>query len=424
MPPVIQVRGLGKLYRIGARRSGASLRETLSQAASHLTERLRRQPRRPRLDATELWALRDVSFDVEQGEVTGILGRNGAGKSTLLKILSRITDPTEGEAILHGHVASLLEVGTGFHGDLTGRENIFLNGAILGMSRREIARKFDEIVAFAEVDRFIDTQVKHYSSGMYMRLAFAVAAHMEPDILVVDEVLAVGDTAFQRKCLGKMKDVAGQGRTVLFVSHNMQAVRTLCHTAVWLDEGRIRERGLSEEVIEHYVRAADEELSGEEIQKFIARVPPDPLFRLIDISVRQQGVRTNTVLSGKPVDIEVKFQTLDESQGLHVYIRLFDTDGTMLLESNSNGADFAMWSMKAGTWRIAGQIPGDLLAERRYILHVGVAIAHGNRYLLPEPYTVRLDATASGVVNSVYPGYMTPARLAPLFPWVAEEIGD
>jgi ABC-type polysaccharide/polyol phosphate transport system ATPase subunit len=199
-----------------------------------------------------LWALQDVSFEVKQGEVIGIIGRNGAGKSTLLKILSRITEPTEGRAIIHGRVGSLLEVGTGFHPELSGRENIYLNGAILGMHRTEIERKFDEIVAFAEVERFLDTPVKRYSSGMYVRLAFAVAAHLEPEVLVVDEVLAVGDAAFQKKCLGKMSDVAQQGRTVLFVSHNMNAVQRLCPRAILLERGRLLADGPSDEIITRY----------------------------------------------------------------------------------------------------------------------------------------------------------------------------
>ena len=204
------------------------------------------------LTSESFWALRNVSFDVHEGDVLGIIGRNGAGKSTLLKILSRITEPSEGKVAFRGRVASLLEVGTGFHPELTGRENIFLNGAILGMSRAEIRQKFDEIVGFAEVERFLDTPVKHFSSGMYVRLAFAVAAHLDPEILIVDEVLAVGDAEFQNKCLAKMKDVAGHGRTVLFVTHNMDAVRRLCSVAMLLKAGRVQSVGPTEEIIESY----------------------------------------------------------------------------------------------------------------------------------------------------------------------------
>jgi lipopolysaccharide transport system ATP-binding protein len=234
----ISVEGIGKLYKLGERERYSTLRDRLTGLMRDPFCRFRRQPVRDETAAT-LWALRDVSFNVQQGEVVGIIGRNGSGKSTLLKVLSRITEPTQGTVRIRGRVGSLLEVGTGFHPELTGRENIFLNGAILGMGKSEIARKFDEIVAFAEVERFIDTPVKHYSSGMYVRLAFAVAAHLEPEIMIVDEVLAVGDLTFQQKCLGKMGDVAKQGRTVLLVTHNMLPVRTLCTRAILLGEGRV-----------------------------------------------------------------------------------------------------------------------------------------------------------------------------------------
>jgi len=266
---VISADGLGKRYQLGEAPATDSLREALAatfsraaitRAARALTTFGRGHDNGD--DANTLWSLRDVTFDVVSGATLGIIGRNGAGKSTLLKILSRITPPTTGRARIVGRVGSLLEVGTGFHPDLTGRENIYLNGALLGMRRQEIARKFDEIVAFAEIARFLDTQVKHYSSGMYMRLAFAVAAHLEPDILVVDEVLAVGDVDFQRKCIGKMGRVADEGRTVLFVSHNMAAIRSLCRTAMVLDAGRIVRQGDPGTCIAYYVaQGLDEDTS-------------------------------------------------------------------------------------------------------------------------------------------------------------------
>ncbi len=249
--PVITVENLAKHYVIGHESRHDNLRDTLHHTARKLWRRFRWGTG---FQTEEFWALRDVSFAVTQGEVVGIIGRNGAGKSTLLKILSRITEPTSGRVAIRGRVASLLEVGTGFHPELSGRENIFLNGAILGMSRAEIRRKFDEIVAFAEVAKFLDTPVKHYSSGMYVRLAFAVAAHLEPEILIVDEVLAVGDVAFQKKCLGKMQDVArNEGRTVLFVSHQNDAVRALCQRCIWLSDGRISREGNVNEVIRAYM---------------------------------------------------------------------------------------------------------------------------------------------------------------------------
>ena len=250
MHTAIRVEGLGKRYRLRQREPYGTLRDVIVRAAKLPTRMLASQ--RGRGEGDILWALRDVGFEIRDGEVVGIIGRNGSGKSTLLKILSRITEPTTGHALVRGRVGSLLEVGTGFHPELTGRENVFVNGAILGMRRRDILRHFDEIVGFAGVERFIDTPVKHYSSGMQMRLAFAVAAHLEPEILLVDEVLAVGDAEFQRRCLGKMKDVSLQGRTVLLVSHQMGQIRRLCETVIWLDRGQVRAAGPAGATIRAY----------------------------------------------------------------------------------------------------------------------------------------------------------------------------
>jgi lipopolysaccharide transport system ATP-binding protein len=280
----IRAESLGKRYRIGGQRARyKTLRDTLTSAAAAPVRRLRSvlRDRSARASNEIIWALRDVSFDVGRGEIVGIIGRNGAGKSTLLKILSRITKPTVGYADVWGRVGSLLEVGTGFHPELTGRENIYLNGTILGMRRYEIAQKFDEIVAFAEVSKFVDTPVKHYSSGMYMRLAFSVAAHLEPEILLVDEVLAVGDLAFQKKCLGKMGEVAEQGRTVLFVSHNMAAIKQLCKTGILLHEGRILRQGPIGDVIQEYIGGAALSASCVEIK------PTDHVTGLNGIQVRR-----------------------------------------------------------------------------------------------------------------------------------------
>src|SRR5579872_7429519 len=244
---VIHVENLGKRYRVGERQRYLALRDVLTRAFTAPFRGRRRND-----TADHMWALRDVSFDVRQGEVVGLIGRNGAGKTTLLKILSRITRPTEGHAEIRGRIASLLEVGTGFHLELTGRENVYLNGAVLGMSKREIARKFDAIVSFAGVERFIDTPLKHFSTGMQMRLAFAVAAHLEPEILLVDEVLAVGDLEFQKKCLGKMQEVSRSGRTIIFVSHQMNQIRRLCERVLWINAGQIRQSGPAGKIIGAY----------------------------------------------------------------------------------------------------------------------------------------------------------------------------
>lgn len=258
----LRAHGIGKQFRIGrVQNTHPTLRDVIASGASQMLRRLRRPGEHPHTNRRTIWALRDVSFDVRKGEAVGIIGRNGAGKSTLLKILSRITEPTVGRAEIHGRLGSLLEVGTGFHPELTGRENIYLNGAILGMKKAEVDRKFDEIVAFSEVEDFLDTPVKHYSSGMYVRLAFAVAAHLEPEILVIDEVLSVGDAAFQRKCLGKMEEVTQEGRTVLFVSHNMGAVQALCSRAVLLRDGTVFADGPAASVVGTYLGTIEQAAS-------------------------------------------------------------------------------------------------------------------------------------------------------------------
>ncbi|MGA7161616.1 MAG: polysaccharide ABC transporter ATP-binding protein [Bacteroidota bacterium] len=274
MSTIITVEHLSKQYRIGTLRRHNSFRDVFDEKLSSLFKRSGTQSRN---EENYIWALSDVSFEVQQGDVFGIIGRNGAGKSTLLKVLSRITEPTKGTVRMRGRVASLLEVGTGFSGELSGRENIFLNGAILGMKRAEIIRKFDEIVSFAEVEKFIDTPMKQYSSGMYMRLAFAVAAHLEPEILIVDEVLAVGDAAFQKKCLGKMEEVGREGRTILFVSHNMEAVLSLCKTAVLISDGKILDKGNVARVVERYI---GDKLTQEDTID-LAKVPRKALYRKI-----------------------------------------------------------------------------------------------------------------------------------------------
>jgi len=260
MSAIIKAENLGKKYIIGhqKKRYDDSFRDAMTHTARGVWQRVRHplSPNRESVDLEELWALKDINFEVQAGERVGIIGRNGAGKSTLLKILSRITEPTTGKVRIKGRVSSLLEVGTGFHPELTGRENIFLNGAILGMTRQEVKRKFDEIIDFAELEKFLDTPVKRYSSGMYVRLAFAVAAHLEPEILIVDEVLAVGDAQFQKKCLGKMENVAKEGRTVLFVSHNMGAISNLCESCILLSAGNIEKRGQTRQVVDFYLEVA------------------------------------------------------------------------------------------------------------------------------------------------------------------------
>jgi lipopolysaccharide transport system ATP-binding protein len=319
-----------------------------------------------------IWALRDVSFEVKRGEVVGIIGRNGAGKSTLLKILSRITEPTGGRAEIHGRVGSLLEVGTGFHPELTGRENIYLNGAILGMKRAEIDRKFDEIVAFAEIEKFLDTPVKRYSSGMYVRLAFAVAAHLEPEILLVDEVLAVGDAAFQKKCLGKMGDVAREGRTVLFVSHNMGAVARLCNRSMWLDDGCIHKQGATSEVINAYLQ---EGISNQAWRCWLdSEAPGDDSLRLTCVRVCQpDGVPCASIDITKPFDIEVEIDILEPISEVAISIRVLAADGQVVLHT-ADVLNSEALARKQGRRVSVCRLPAYTLNRGTYLLCVGADI--------------------------------------------------
>jgi len=416
MDHAVRVDRISKLYRIGAMRDPRTLREMVTDTLAFRRGQFRQD------ENLELWALRDVSFEVKRGEAIGIIGQNGAGKSTLLKILSRITEPTSGTIELFGRVSSLLEVGTGFHPELTGRENIQLNGAILGMTRREIRERFDDIVGFAEVERFIDTPVKYYSSGMYMRLAFAVAAHLEPEILVVDEVLAVGDAAFQAKCLRKMNDVASHGRTVLFVSHNMPAVKTLCKTAILLQRGVIVDRGDSASVVDRYLRETAATLDPYSIKEQLRNLPPDPVLRVDDISILQDGAPTTAVLSHLPLDVRIDYEVLETTQGLHIHVMLYDLEDILIFETVHNGTEPGLPLVKAGRYVSTATIPAEFLAPRPYQIRVSAAI-HGERTLLPAPVRIGIDVQQTGVVNRAYAGFTTSGRLAPDIEWHTEAIG-
>jgi lipopolysaccharide transport system ATP-binding protein len=342
----IKVRDLWKEYTIGGReRRARTFRESLSDAVAAPFRRMTRG--RPDIASEQFWALREVDFDVGQGEIVGIIGRNGAGKSTLLKVLSRITEPTRGSVELRGRVASLLEVGTGFHPELTGRENIFLNGAILGMSRREIQRKFDAIVSFAEIEKFLDTPVKHYSSGMYVRLAFAVAAHLEPEILLVDEVLAVGDVRFQRKCIDKIGDVARQGRTILFVSHNLVAIQQLCERGLLIEAGRVAAQGSVGQVIERYLRASTENEADAPVSRGVA---------VHFTRWRVGGAATDAPHSCRSRDacaVEFDLTIRRAIAGVHFGVALWGAAGELVTAASSVDATAAYLSLPAGNHRIA-----------------------------------------------------------------------
>jgi lipopolysaccharide transport system ATP-binding protein len=363
----ISAEGLSKKYRLGARRTGyRTLREALSGAVARPFERLRRAGSGSPADAERtVWALDGVSFEVRRGDVVGVIGRNGAGKSTLLKVLSRITEPTAGRAWIHGRVGSLLEVGTGFHPELTGRENIFLNGAILGMRRVEITAKFDEIVAFAEIARFIDTPVKHYSSGMYLRLAFAVAAHLEPEILLVDEVLAVGDVLFQKKCLGKMEDVARTGRTVLFVSHNMGAVRSLCNTGLVLDSGKLTAAGDIGDCVEAYFKM---------IGAFGADVSPSPptasgALRTGFGRVLVGRAGENSAAQDEPLELATTLSVAEPVGGFSLFCIVEDMQNRMVFHLREESPTLGLPSAPTGRYAIRVRLPPLWLNTGLYSLH-------------------------------------------------------
>lgn len=413
----IRVEDLGKLYRIGAEPERyRTLREQLAQTVTAPLAALRSG----RAANGSIWALREVSFEVHKGQVLGVIGRNGAGKSTLLKVLSRVTEPTTGYAEIHGRVGSLLEVGTGFHPELTGRENIYLNGAILGMKRAEIEARFDEMVAFAEVERFIDTPVKRYSSGMYLRLAFAVAAHLEPEILVVDEVLAVGDAEFQRKCLGKMSDVAEQGRTVLFVSHNMSAILRLTEEAIVLDKGRLLMRSPTPQAVDFYMASGFSQLG--ERRWEADEVPPESApFRPLAMRVCDGSGRVaDTVRSTEPLQVAIEYALEGPITGLRVGIYLMTMHGEYVFTSfdTDDPEQYERFSVRpAGRYTSACTLPANFLNEGRYVLGMNASSFRVRRYFQDE-HALAFTVDAAGAPGTHWP----EARLGPVRPHLSWRI--
>jgi lipopolysaccharide transport system ATP-binding protein len=413
----IRCEGLSKQYRIGEQERYRALRDVITDAATAPLRQLRTRlssangngiPNGDRQSAIKnnfIWALDDVSFEVNPGEVVGIIGRNGAGKSTLLKILSRITKPTRGHAEINGRVGSLLEVGTGFHPELTGRENIYLNGAILGMRKAEIERKFDEIVSFAEVEKFVDTPVKRYSSGMYVRLAFAVAAHMETEVLVVDEVLAVGDAEFQRKCLGKMGDVAQGGRTVLFVSHNMGAIRSLCSSAVWLDGGTISLQGGAATVVDRYLQTTLEPVAMSfELGSLRRDASYSQSFQLLKITFNGG----NPLQHAEPLLATIECEVISPVEGLSIGFGFSTPDGNRLMTVDSDLESVRMNLSKPGRKTVSARIEKLMLQPGRYVIDVGARSGDNNT----------LDYIPSCAQVDVMPGPKTPGMIIGIGPGV------
>ncbi len=425
--PAIRVRNLSKRYRLGAlptlrqrvmdvlRRNPGTSRGPSPAGASAKAAGINAPPTRGTFDA-----LRDVSFDVAPGEVLGLIGANGAGKSTLLKILSRITAPTAGRVELRGRVGSLLEVGTGFHPELTGRENVFLNGTILGMTRAEVRARFDEIVDFAGIEAFLDTPVKRYSSGMRVRLAFAVAAHLTPEVLLIDEVLAVGDLEFQRKCLGKMNDVARQGRTVVFVSHNMAAVRSLCERCVWLDGGRVRVLDDAETVVERYTARNGRTESPGEIAAAIDALPKSDRFVMRSFEVTQNGVPTLDVGNGDPIELVMDYEVGTPTLGLRVYFDLCDEVGDILIRSFHDEHEPEVKPIMPGRYRSVARLPANLLAPRQYTMNVRASL-HDSGPLIGEGIALRLHVRPTSTIDAAYPNRRTISKLQPFIPWHTEK---
>ena len=419
MAVAIEARGLSKRYRIGQMQAAyGTLRDSMARTAARIAGRAGDQEKQ------EIWALRDVSFQVREGEALGVIGPNGAGKSTLLKILTRITTPTSGEATIRGRAGSLLEVGTGFNPELTGRENVFLNGSILGMKRREIQRKLDDIVEFSGVEKFIDTPVKRYSSGMAVRLAFSVAAHLGPEIMLVDEVLAVGDAEFQQRCLGRMEDFSGTGRTVIFVSHNMQAINQLCDRAILLDAGRIVEDGNPSFVVTRYLHSALG--SGSRISwPDDESAPGDDLARLLSVrAVDEDGETVDMVDVRRPVGIEIAYRILREGPPVFAKIKVYDRQGDVAFNAMDTAGH---WNdAEPGKYVTTGWIPSNLLNEGRVSVEAGVWTLNGQK-LLPRGH--RHDAVSFEVFD---PGDGDSARgrfvgqlrgpVRPLLEWTTEKL--
>jgi homopolymeric O-antigen transport system ATP-binding protein len=422
MNPAINISSVSKRYRIGGLHPGyMTFREVIGDVLTGVFKRMRGAGN----SQQTIWALQDVNLQVEQGELLGIVGRNGAGKSTLLKVLSRVTKPTRGEIKLYGRVGSLLEVGTGFHPDLTGRENIFLSGAILGMRRAEIQRKFDEIVAFSELEKFIETPVKWYSTGMYVRLAFSVAAHLESEILMMDEVLAVGDATFQQKCLDKMHAIRNEGRTVLFVSHDMAAITRLCRRAVLLEQGRVARDGAPAEVVNHYLSSswqtgAVREWTGDQ------DAPGNHVVRLRRARVRDEAGQTTAAVDiHKSFGIEVAYEVIEAGHVLVPVIELCNEQGTELFSTHDTAPEWRGQPRDRGSYVSTVWIPGNLLAEGSLVAHVAI-MSHLPATVLHahEQNVVAFQVIDSEMGDSARGDYVgpMPGVMRPLLSWTTERL--
>jgi lipopolysaccharide transport system ATP-binding protein len=420
MKPIIKVENISKRYHIGGREAAHdSLRELLTDKIKSPFKRFRE---RGSSAEQVIWALKDINFEVRPGEMVGLIGHNGAGKSTLLKVLSRITEPTTGRVELYGRIGSLLEIGTGFHPELTGRENLYLNGAILGMKRAEIERKFDEIVAFSEIEKFIDTPVKRYSSGMYLRLAFSVAVHLQPEILFLDEVLAVGDSAFQIKCFNKMQDIRNEGRTIIFVSHNMQAITRICKRAIYLSEGRIINDGPAHEIASTYL-SSHLSKSAEIKWEDLSEAPGNDIARLCAVRVRtEDGEVTDVVDISKPIGVEMEYEVFESGHVLVPNFHFFNEEGIYLFVIGDRDPAWRRRPRVPGRYVSTGWIPGNFLSEGTVIVDAALST--------PSPVVLHFnqrEAVAFQVIDNLeddtargdYQGPI-PGVVRPVFNWTTQ----
>jgi lipopolysaccharide transport system ATP-binding protein len=424
-PPIIEVKNLGKKYNITHQRGGyIALRDVLTNAFKNPIQFVKHKTKQiiGRETKEKFWALQNINFKVQTGEVIGIIGHNGAGKSTLLKILSQITPPTKGEIVLRGRVGSLLEVATGFHPELSGRENIFLNGAILGMKKNEIIKKFEAIVEFAGIEKFLDTPVKYYSSGMYVRLAFSVAAHMEPDILIVDEVLAVGDAEFQKKCLGKMEDITKKkGRTILFVSHNMGAIKRLCNKCILLDKGNIVMNDLVDKVVDTYLHS---ETGPTMIREWsdVNKAPGDDVVRLCAIRVKQKDKVTNTIDIRLPVGIEMEYEVIKQGFVLNPNYHFYNEEGVCAFVVGDCDPAWQRKPRQKGRYISTAWIPGNLLSEGTLLVGAAISTINPATVHFYERNVVAFHVTDSFSGDSARGDYMgsIPGVVRPLLRWTTQ----
>jgi len=406
MPPIIEIHDLGKKYSVADVQPYLALRDIVTEKAKNIYRKKRK--------ANEFWALQNINLEIEKGERLGVIGRNGAGKSTLLKILSKITPPTTGEIKLHGRVASLLEVGTGFHPELTGRENIYLNGSILGLTKKEINRKLDEIIEFSGVEKFIDTPLKHYSSGMQLRLAFSVAAHLEPEILLIDEVLAVGDMEFQKKCIGKMEEVnKTDGRTILFVSHNMSYIHSFCNKAILLEKGEMIKKGMVSEVVNEYISCIGKASSS---QVWINNRPGNHVVRLNSVRIiSESGITKESFSANEKIGIEMQYEVMENGHVLWLGHNIYDDKGLNVFDTHSVSSELYNKPHEKGNFTAVAWIPENLLNMGNYIVstaifnHLDQVIhLHEKDILLFSVHDVFQSETARGMSPGQFPGVIRP----------------